>query len=221
MASTAFEYPQKPVSGYEWAMLGIFGAVFVWSALHPHDYFTWFMETFPAMVALVVLCATYRRFRFTPLIYTLICIHAIILFIGGHYTYALTPIGEWMKPLLHTPRNDFDKIGHFAQGFVPAMVVREVLWRRKIVVRKGWLIFIVVCICLAISAAYELFEFATAVLEGSKADDFLGTQGDPWDTQKDMLTALVGAISAMILLPRLQDKQTARLMGNVDRLGAS
>jgi len=187
----------------------VFSVVLAWSAVHPHDYFTWWLEVFPALIALAILAATYRRFQFTTLVYTLIVVHACILFVGGHYTYAEVPLFSWIRDHFHLARNDYDRVGHFAQGFVPAMVAREVLLRRKIV-KRGWIFYIVVSICLAISAAYELLEWRVAVATGSASDAFLGTQGDPWDTQEDMATALVGAISALLFLSRWHDRVIAR-----------
>jgi len=192
------------------ALLILLGGVFVWSAIHPHDYFTWILETFPAIIGFFILVATYRRFPLTPLAYTLLMIHAAILMIGGHYTYAEVPLGFWMRDFLHTARNDYDRIGHFAQGFVPAIVAREILIRRNVVRSRGWLYFIIVCICLAISASYELLEWRVSVATGSKGDAFLGTQGDIWDTQEDMATALVAAMIAPLILSRLHDRQIGR-----------
>ena len=193
------------------ALLIALGVVFVWSLIRPHDYFTWFLEVFPAIIGLVILAATWRRFPLTPLLYTLLMIHAAILMIGGHYTYAEVPLGYWMQRALSTARNDYDRIGHFAQGFVPAILAREILIRKNIVRSRGWLYFIVVSICLAFSALYELFEWRVAVATGSKGDAFLGTQGDVWDTQEDMATALVGAMLAPLLLGRIHDRQLLRL----------
>lgn len=193
------------------ALLIAFACLFVWSLVRPHDYFTWLLESFPAIIGFVILVATYRRFPLTPLAYTLLIIHAAILIIGGHYTYAEVPLGFWMRDLLHTARNDYDRIGHFAQGFVPAIVAREILIRKKVVRGRGWLYFIIVCICLAISAAYELLEWRVSVATGSKGDAFLGTQGDVWDTQEDMATALVAALIAPVILGRLHDRQIAAL----------
>ena len=192
------------------ALLILLGAVFVWSAIHPHDYFTWILVTFPAIIGFVILVATYRRFPLTPLAYTLLMIHAAILMIGGHYTYAEVPLGFWMRDFLHTARNDYDRIGHFAQGFVPAIIAREILIRRNVVRNRGWLYFIIVCICLAISASYELLEWRVSVATGAKGDAFLGTQGDVWDTQEDMATALVAAMIAPLILGRLHDRQIDR-----------
>ena len=193
------------------ALLVLLSAVFVWSAIRPHDYFTWILETFPAIIGFVILVATYRRFPLTPLAYTLLMIHAAILMVGGHYTYAEVPLGYWIRDIFHTARNDYDRIGHFAQGFVPAIVAREILIRRKVVRGRGWVYFIVVSICLAISAAYELLEWRVSVATGSKGDAFLGTQGDVWDTQEDMATALVAALIAPLILGWFHDRQIARV----------
>jgi len=181
--------------------------VLIWSAMAPHDYFTWFLEVVPALVGGVVLAATYPRFRFTTLAYVLIALHMMILMVGGHYTYAEVPLFNWIRDSMHLARNDYDRVGHFAQGFVPAILAREILIRRGVVKGRGWLFFIVVSICLAVSAFYELFECLTSVLTGSGADAFLGTQGDPWDTQEDMATALVGAIVALLTLSGVHDRQ--------------
>jgi putative membrane protein len=181
--------------------------VLVWSAIRPHDYFTWLLEVFPALIGIVIVLATRKRFPLTTLLYTLLCIHAIILMVGGHYTYAEVPFGFWMQRAFGLARNDYDRIGHFAQGFVPAILSREILIRFGVVRRRGWLFFIVVSICLAISAAYELLEWSVSIATGSKGDAFLGTQGDVWDTQKDMLLALIGAIVAQLALSRWHERQ--------------
>ncbi len=193
------------------ALLAVFLIVLAWSAIRPHDYFTWLLEVFPALIGVVIVLATAKRFPLTPLLLTLLVIHAAILMAGGHYTYAEVPLGFWMQRVFGLARNDYDRIGHFAQGFVPAIAAREVLIRRDVVRRRGWLFFIVVSICLAISAAYELLEWRVAVASGSKSDAFLGTQGDVWDTQEDMATALVGAIVAQLTLNRWHDRQIAAL----------
>jgi putative membrane protein len=190
-------------------LLAAFLAVLVWSLIRPHDYFTWFLESFPALIGIVIVVALRHRFPLTPLLLALLTIHAIILMVGGHYTYAEVPLGFWMRELLHTARNDYDRIGHFAQGFVPAIAAREILIRRRVVRGRGWLYFIIVAICLAISAAYELLEWRVSIATGSKGDAFLGTQGDVWDTQEDMATALVAALIAPLLLGRLHDRQVA------------
>ena len=179
------------------------------SAIHPHDYTTWWLETMPIFIAVSILIATYKRNVLTPLVYRLLFVHALILMLGGHYTYAEVPLGYWMEEWFNFSRNNYDKIGHFAQGFVPAMLFRELLLRHS-PLRQGKLLFtLVAACCLAVSACYELIEWAAAVALGQGANDFLGTQGDIWDTQSDMLMALIGAVSAQVLLAKLQDKQLA------------
>ncbi|MCF8467134.1 MAG: DUF2238 domain-containing protein [Sneathiella sp.] len=191
--------------------LGIYFAVLIWSGINPKDYFIWFLEVVPALIGLVVMAATYRTFPLTPLLYTLILIHSVILMVGGHYTYAEVPLFDAIKPYFGFERNNYDRVGHFAQGFVPAIIAREILIRLKIVNFACWRNFIIVSICLAFSAFYELIEWAVAVMSGSAADDFLATQGDVWDTQSDMALALLGAILALLLLARLHDRQLARV----------
>ena len=177
------------------------------SGMHPHDRLTWLLEVFPFLIVVPILLSSYRKFPLTPLLYQLILIHAMILFIGGHYTYAEVPFGFKLQDIFGLARNPYDRIGHFAQGFVPAIAAREILLRRTPLVRGGWLFFIVASICLAISACYEFIEWWSAVALGQGADAFLGTQGDPWDTQWDMFLALVGAVTAQLLLARLHDRQ--------------
>ena len=189
------------------AWIAIFLIVFTWSGIHPRDYFTWIMEVAPAVIAFIILLATRKRFPLTGLAYTLILIHSIILMVGGHYTYAEVPLFDWLRDALHQTRNNYDKVGHFAQGFIPAVIAREILVRNQVVLRRGWLAFITVSICLAISAFYELIEWWAAVLTGDAAEAFLGTQGYQWDTQSDMLFAFIGAIAAIVLLSRLHDRQ--------------
>jgi putative membrane protein len=172
---------------------------------------TWVLEVFPIFIAVPILIATARRFPLTPLAYRLIFVHALILMVGGHYTYAKVPLGFWMERALHLARNNYDRIGHFAQGFVPAIVAREILLRRTPLPSGKWMFFLVTCVCLAISACYEFIEWGTAVIGGSSADAFLGTQGDVWDTQWDMFTALTGAIVSQLLLSRLHDRQIREL----------
>ena len=198
-------------------LLALFALVFVWSAIRPHDYFTWGLEVFPAVIGVALLIATRRSFPLTPLLYTLLFLHAVILAVGGHYTYAEVPLGAWARDAFGLARNHYDRLGHFAQGFIPAMLAREILIRRNVVRGRGWLYFIVVSICLAVSAAYELLEWSVSAATGSKGDAFLGTQGDVWDTQKDMALALLGAITAPLLLGRLHDRQLARLGGPENR----
>jgi putative membrane protein len=194
-------------------LLAIFCIVLIWSAIGPHAYFTWFLEVFPALIGIVIVLGLRRRFPLTPLLLSLLCLHAVILMAGGHYTYAEVPLGFWIQRALGLARNNYDRIGHFAQGFVPAIAAREVLIRLEVVRRRRWLFFIIVSICLAISAAYELLEWTVAISTGAKSDAFLGTQGDVWDTQKDMFTALAGAIVAQLLLSRAHDRQIAALPG--------
>src|SRR5689334_20690636 len=172
---------------------------------------TWILEVFPIFLAIPLLVATAKRFPLTPLAYRLLFVHALILMLGGHYTYAKVPLGFWVQDALHLGRNHYDRLGHFAQGFVPAIVAREVLLRRSPLQPGKWLFFLVTCVCLAVSASYELIEWLAAILGGSSADAFLGTQGDVWDTQWDMFTALVGALSALVLLSRVHDRQLERL----------
>ncbi len=191
-------------------LIAVFAVVFAWSAIHPHDYFTWFLEVIPAILGLIILGATYNRFRFTPLVYTLLLLHAVILMVGGHYTYAEVPLGNWVRDAIHLGRNHYDRLGHFAQGFVPALIAREVLVRNK-VVKRGWLYFVVFSVCMMVTAVYELFEFAMAKTTGSAADAFLGSQGDNWDTQWDMTMCFIGCNIALLLFSRWQDRQMSKL----------
>lgn len=182
-----------------------------WSGVRPYDFPTWVLEVSPIVIVLPILWATYRRFPLTTLLYVLIFLHALVLMVGGAYTYARVPLGFEIADLLGLQRNPYDKIGHFFQGLVPALAAREVLLRGQYVRGRKMLVFVVVCIALAISATYELIEWAVALAAGQGAVDFLGTQGDPWDTQSDMLFALIGAIAALALLARVQDGQIQRL----------
>jgi len=186
--------------------------VIMWSWVGAYDRSTWWLESFPALMAIVILLATYKRFRLTNLAYLLIALHASILLVGGHYTYAQVPLFNWVRDHFRLERNDYDKLGHFAQGFVPAIVAREILIRRRIVSGAWWRVFLVMCICITISACYELLEWGVALLEGSGADAFLGTQGDPWDTQSDMLCALIGAAVAQMSLSHIHDRQLEELL---------
>jgi putative membrane protein len=188
-------------------LLSILSAVFVWSAIGPADRLTWALEVAPVVIVLPILVVTYRYFVFTPLVYVLILIHALILLIGGHYTYAEVPWFNWLRDAYELSRNYYDRLGHFAQGFVPAMVAREILLKKSPLVPGRWLFFIVSCICLSISAVYEFIEWWVAAYEGGAADAFLGTQGDIWDTQWDMLMALVGAVTAQAFLSTFHDRQ--------------
>ena len=179
----------------------------VWSGWAPHDRVTWLMEVFPCFVALVLLWYSRKSFAFTTLVYWLILIHGLILMLGGAYTYARVPLGFWMQDWFGFARNNYDKIGHFAQGFIPAMVARELLIRKFAITRRGLVAFLCIAICLGISAFYELIEWWSALIMGQGADEFLGTQGDPWDTQSDMFFAFIGAICALLTLSRWHDKQ--------------
>ena len=189
----------------------------LWSFIGAHSQFTWILETAPVLLGLPIAWLCRNTFPLSSLLLTLLWVHSVILIVGGHYTYALVPLGEWAKAWFGWTRNNYDKLGHFAQGFIPAVLVREILLRTSPLGRHSasrpsrWLPVLCVCVCLAFSAFYELIEWATAVLTGSAADDFLGTQGDPWDTQTDMLLALVGATLAMLLMPLLHDRSLAKL----------
>ena len=192
------------------ASLALIGLL-AWSGAHPYDRPTWALEVFPVFVALPVLWSTYRRFPLTALVYACIFLHAIVLMIGGAYTYARVPVGFQIANLLHITRNPYDKIGHFFQGFVPALVAREILIRGRHVRGARMLGFLVICVVMAISATYELIEWGAAVALGQGADEFLATQGDPWDTQSDMLFALIGGSTALLLLARYHDRQIRKL----------
>jgi putative membrane protein len=186
------------------------------SGIGPHDRGTWLLEVFPVIVAAPLLAFTYKAFALTPLAYRLIFVHACVLMLGGHYTYAETPFGFWLKDLFDLSRNPYDRIGHLAQGFIPAILVREILVRRSPLAPGKWLFFLTTCVVLAISACYEFLEWWAALALGSGADEFLATQGDPWDTQWDMFLALVGGIAAQLLLGRVHDRQL-RTLGLVPR----
>lgn len=190
-------------------IVAITSIVFIWSGIHPHDRLTWVLEVFPAVVAAVALFMTYRQFSFSRLAYWLIAIHAVILMVGGRYTYAEVPLFNWLRDSLGLARNHYDRIGHFAQGFVPAIVAREIMIRTSVLKNTRWLFFTVTCICLATSAFYELIEWWAALLDRQAAAAFLGAQGDVWDTQWDMFLALCGAISAQVFLGKLHDRQIA------------
>lgn len=201
----------RGIDPFHIALLSLWGIALAVSAIHAYDPFTWILEVFPAMIGIAVLAVSYRRFPLTNLLYVLIFMHSLILMGGGHYTYARVPLGFWMERTFHFTRNHYDRIGHFAQGFVPAIAAREVFLRKKIVKPGPWLTIIVIFGCLGVSALYELFEWVTAVTMGSSADAFLGTQGDPWDTQEDMCMAGIGAICAFLFFSRIHDRAIARL----------
>ena len=187
--------------------LSIFFIVLIWSGINPKDYFTWVLEVIPALIALALLIITKKKFIFTNLAYALVLIHCIILMVGGHYTYAEVPLFNWLKEVFDLARNDYDKVGHFAQGFIPAIVAREILIRNNVVKNKHWLNVFVISICLSASAIYELIEWWVAVLTGDSAEAFLGTQGYMWDTQSDMSFALWGSMLSVLLLSHYHDVQ--------------
>lgn len=188
-------------------MLVVFFATLIWSVINPKEGFTCFLEIIPAIIGILILAFTFKKFRFTDFTYSLILIHCIILFIGGHYTYAEVPLFDYIREIFHQSRNNYDKVGHFAQGLVPAMIIRELFIRKKVVGNPSFFNFIIVSICLAISAAYEWLEWGVSLATGDGGDAFLGTQGYVWDTQSDMLFATIGAISGLILFSKIQDKQ--------------
>ncbi len=194
-----------------YSLLILIVLLLIWSAINPFDYFTWFLEVSPAVIGVIVLAFTYKRFRFTNLVYVLIFLHCVILIIGGHYTYAEVPLFDWIQDAFNQTRNNYDKVGHFAQGFVPAMITRELLIRKQVVNTNGWLNFIVVCIAMAISVTYEFIEWAVSLGTGEGGDSFLGTQGYIWDTQSDMLYASIGAILALVLFGKYHKRQIKEL----------
>ncbi len=202
---------EATVITYLWA--AIFLATLIWSGIDPKDQFTWFLEVIPAIIGAAVLLFTYRSFRLTPLVYALILIHCIILMVGGHYTYAEVPLFDYLKEVFDFSRNNYDKVGHFAQGFVPALIARELIIRKKIIIGSTWQTFFIISFCLGFSAFYELIEWWVAIATGEDAEAFLGTQGYLWDTQSDMGFALLGAVASLISMSRLHDKQLAHLPG--------
>ncbi len=191
-------------------LLGICLLLLTASGICPYDRFTWVLEVAPILIGVPILVVTYSRFRLTDLLYRLLLLHAAILMLGGHYTYARVPLGFWAQDLLGFARNHYDRIGHLAQGFIPAILAREVLLRCSPLRQGGWLFFLVTSVCLAFSAFYELIEWWTAAATGEGATAFLGTQGDPWDTQWDMFLALIGSIAAQLTLARWHDRQLSR-----------
>jgi len=191
-------------------LLIIFVLGFIASAIKPHDYFTWILEVFPAIIGVVVLSLTFQKFQFTFLTYCFILVHCYILFVGGHYTYAEVPLFDWIKEVFNQSRNNYDKVGHFAQGFVPAMIIRELFVRRQIVATH-WLAFLTMCTCVTISAFYEFLEWGVALASGQSAEAFLGTQGYVWDTQSDMLYATIGASCMLVLFSKIQNKAIQQL----------
>jgi len=195
---------------YIW--LGVFLGALLWSAVNPKDYFTWFLEVVPALIGFLFIVFTYKKFPLTPLLYTLILIHMIILMVGGHYTYAEVPLFDYIREVFDQTRNNYDKVGHLAQGFIPAILAREILIRKEVVSGSTmWLNYIILSIILAFSAFYELVEWWVALTTEEDAEAFLGTQGYIWDTQSDMMYALIGGILSLVLLSRLHDKQLKKL----------
>lgn len=192
-------------------LLGGVLLVLAWSGIHPKDGFTWLLEVLPVLVGLPLLVLSYRRFPLTSLVYVLLALHAVILMVGGHYTYAEMPLFNWLRDTCDWSRNHYDRVGHIAQGFVPALLVREILLRRSPLQTGKWLFFLTACVCLAISACYEFLEWWVALASGDEAVAFLATQGDVWDTQWDMFLALCGALASQLLLGRWHDRQLARM----------
>ena len=192
-------------------MLVVFFIALTWSIINPKEGFTCFLEIIPAIIGVLVLTLTFKKFQFTDFTYLLILIHCIILFVGGHYTYAEVPLFDSIRELFHQTRNNYDKVGHFAQGLVPAMIIRELFIRKKVISNPSFFYFIIVCICLAISAAYEWIEWWVSLATGDGGDAFLGTQGDVWDTQSDMLFATIGAIVGLVLFSKIQDRQLQKI----------
>jgi putative membrane protein len=187
--------------------IAIFAGVFIWSAIEPSDRPTWYLEVFPVMIGVVVLAATYQSFRLTSLLYVLILLHFVVLLVGGHYTYAEVPLFNDIQSMFGSERNNYDKVGHLMQGFVPAMIARELIIRLNIIRGRYWRNFFIICFILALSAFYELLEWWVALISEQAAEAFLGTQGYEWDTQSDMGYALIGGLAALLLLPRLHDRQ--------------
>ena len=201
--------PASPSRREPLALLGLTLVALVVSGIGPKDRFTWVLEVAPILIGVPILLVTARRFPLTPLLLRLLFLHALVLMVGGHYTYAEVPLGEWAKSAFGFARNHYDRLGHLMQGFVPAILAREVLLRRTPLRQGGWLLILVTSVCLAFSALYELIEWAMALATGEAATAFLGTQGDVWDTQWDMFMALFGALLALALLRRLHDRQLA------------
>ncbi len=193
------------------AWISTFIVTLIWSGIHPKNYFTWFLEVAPALIGFIAVSATYKKFRLTQLTYTLILLHCIILMIGGHYTYANVPLFDWIRDYLELERNNYDKVAHLAQGFIPAIIIREIFIKKSVINSIPWRNFIIVCFCLALSAFYEIIEWLVAISTGESAEAFLGTQGYVWDTQSDMGLALLGAILSLMILSRLHDKQIHRI----------
>jgi putative membrane protein len=215
------DYPSifrpTPVIALPTYWMPVFFLALIGSALDPSGVLTWVLEMLPALGTAVLLAITQRRLVLTPLSYGLLLALCLLILIGAHYSFGQVPLFDWLKPWLGTERNNFDKLAHFFQGFVPAIVFREILVRFEVVEKRRWLKAIVPGLCLALSAAYELIEWGTALILRERAEDFLAIQGDPWDTQSDMAAALVGAVAAVALLSRLHDRQIARLIMETER----
>lgn len=189
-------------------------AIFIWSLINPKDYLTWLLEVFPVIIGAVILFFTRKKFRLSQMSYFLLWIHAIILIVGGHYTYAENPLFNWLKEIFNLERNYYDRLGHLAQGFIPAIIAREILIRKSVVKNKKWMFFFIICIALSISVIYEFIEWGAAISAGEAADAFLGTQGDVWDTQWDMFLAMIGAFLSMVLLSKAHDKSMGKMGEN-------
>lgn len=205
--------PPTRLSSNALGWLVLFSSVFIWSVIEPKDHFTWFLEVLPAIIGLIVLIVTRISFTLTPITYVLILIHCIVLMVGGHYTYADVPLFDQLAEWMGSSRNNYDKVGHFAQGFVPAIIAREIFIRKSVISTRRWMNFLIICFCLGFSAFYELIEWWVALASGEDAEAFLGTQGYIWDTQSDMGLALLGAIIALISLSSYHDKQLSALNG--------
>lgn len=202
---------RRPISGGSIILwLLVFSSVLTWSAVNPRERVIWFLEVAPALLGLLVLVITFRSFQFTRIAYWLILAHSVILMVGGHYTYAEVPLFNWIRDAFDMSRNNYDKVGHFAQGFVPAIIAREILIRKSPLKEGKWLFFVVVSICLGLSAFYEFIEWWVALAGGTAAEAFLGTQGYVWDTQSDMFMAFVGAVAALLLLGKAHDRALAK-----------
>jgi len=192
----------------------LLAGVFLWSAIEPKDRATWFLEVFPVILGVFALAVTYRSFRLTSLLYLLILLHCLVLLVGGHYTYAEVPLFNEMKITFGFERNNFDKLGHFMQGLVPAMIAREIIIRLNIINGRNWRAFFIICFCLALSAFYELLEWGVALVSAEAADAFLGMQGYEWDTQSDMAYAMIGAATGLALLSKIHDRQLRQYRPN-------
>lgn len=214
LASTTYPSLTTPAAKEAWTLLAGVAAVLIWSAIAPNDRLTWFMEIIWVIAAFPLLMLTHKRFPLTRLLCWLIAIHCVILIYGGKYTYALTPLGEWARTALDLHRNHYDRLGHFAQGFIPAILARELLLRRTPLQRGGWLFYLVCAACLSFSAFFEFIEWWAALLMGGDADAYLATQGDIWDTQWDMFLALCGSIIAQLTLARVHDRQLGDALSN-------